>query len=78
MARPGPQRVVAGTDEVFPGYDYSDEEREFLVAMERYKRRMRRPFPTWREVLEVVLSLGYRRVAEPRPPVPPHSPPGAA
>jgi hypothetical protein len=71
MARPGPQRPAAGPEEVFPGHDYSDDEREFLVAMERYKRERRRPFPTCREVLAVLLSLGYRRVPLfPHPPAP--------
>jgi hypothetical protein len=45
--------------------DYTDEESEFMKAMDRYKRENRRPFPTWSEVLEVLRSLGYRRVAEP-------------
>ena len=45
--------------------DYSDDETEFMKAMDRYKRENRRPFPTWSEVLEVLRSLGYRRVAEP-------------
>ena len=45
--------------------DYSDDETEFMKAMDRYKRDNRRPFPTWSEVLEVLRSLGYRRVAEP-------------
>jgi hypothetical protein len=45
--------------------DYSDDETEFMKAMDRYKRDNRRPFPTWSEVLEVLHSLGYRRVAEP-------------
>src|SRR5204863_4772768 len=43
--------------------DYNDEETEFMKAMDRYKRENRRPFPTWSEVLEVLRSLGYRRVA---------------
>jgi len=42
--------------------DYSDEEIGFMQAMEMYKRNNRRPFPTWSEVLEVLLSLGYRKV----------------
>lgn len=41
--------------------DYSDDETEFMKAMDRYKRENRRPFPTWSEVLEVLRSLGYRR-----------------
>jgi len=45
--------------------DYSDEEIEFMRAMDEYKRRSGRQFPTWSEVLEVLRSLGYRRVAEP-------------
>jgi hypothetical protein len=45
--------------------DYSDDESEFMKAMDRYKRENRRPFPTWSEVLEVLRSLGYRKVAEP-------------
>ena len=44
--------------------DYNDDETEFMKAMDRYKRENRRPFPTWSEVLEVLRSLGYRRVAE--------------
>lgn len=44
--------------------DYTDEETFFMKAMERYKRENRRPFPTWSEVLEVLRSLGYRKVAE--------------
>jgi len=35
-----------------------------MKAMERYKRENRRPFPTWSEVLEVLSSLGYRKVAD--------------
>jgi len=72
--RPGPPRLVAGPDTALPGSDYSDEERAFLVAIERYKRRNRRPFPTWREVLHVAHCLGYRRVAEARVPLSPQSP----
>jgi len=45
--------------------DYSDEEIEFMKAMDLYKRRSGRQFPTWSEVLEVIRSLGYRQVAEP-------------
>lgn len=45
--------------------DYSGNEVEFMRAMDDYKRRSGRPFPTWSEVLEVLISLGYRQVAEP-------------
>jgi len=45
----------------------SDEQFEFLMAIDQYKRQNERPFPTWTEVLEVMKALGYRRVAEPTP-----------
>jgi hypothetical protein len=44
--------------------DYSDEEIIFMKSMDQYKRANRRPFPTWSEVLEVLRSLGYRKVEE--------------
>jgi hypothetical protein len=44
--------------------DYTDEEIVFMKAMDQYKRDNRRPFPTWSEVLEVLYSLGYRKVAD--------------
>jgi hypothetical protein len=45
--------------------DYTDDEIEFMKQMDDYKRRSGRQFPTWSEVLEVLGSMGYRRVAEP-------------
>jgi len=44
--------------------DYSMDEVEFMKAMDDYKRKSGRMFPTWSEVLEVVRSLGY---AKPNP-----------
>jgi hypothetical protein len=44
----------------------SDEQFEFLMAIDEYKRKNARPFPTWTEVLEVIKALGYRKVAEPQ------------
>ncbi|MFH1371023.1 MAG: hypothetical protein ABII09_07030 [Planctomycetota bacterium] len=43
----------------------SDEQFEFLMAINEYKKVNSRPFPTWTEVLEVIKALGYRKVAEP-------------
>lgn len=45
--------------------DYSGDEVEFMRAIDDYKRRSGRQFPTWSEVLEVLRDLGYRKVAEP-------------
>ena len=39
--------------------DYSGDEVEFMKAMDDYKRKSGRMFPTWSEVLEVVRGLGY-------------------
>lgn len=43
--------------------ELNDEQFEFVMAIEEYKRLNNKPFPTWTEVLEVVRHLGYRRVA---------------
>jgi hypothetical protein len=45
----------------------SDEQFEFLMVIDEYKRKNARPFPTWTEVLEVIKAMGYRKVAEPQP-----------
>lgn len=44
--------------------DYSDLEVEFMQAMDEYKRSSGRMFPTCSEILEVVINLGYRKVAD--------------
>ena len=44
----------------------SDEQFTFLMAIDEYKKKNSRPFPTWTEVLEVIKALGYRKVAEPQ------------
>ena len=42
----------------------TQEQFEFLMAIDEYKKINSRPFPTWTEVLEVVKAIGYRKVAE--------------
>lgn len=42
--------------------DYTDMEVEFMRAMDDYKRRAGRMFPTCSEVLEVIRDLGYRQL----------------
>jgi hypothetical protein len=42
--------------------DYTDHEVEFMNALDDYKRKSGRMFPTCSEVLEVVRSLGYVRL----------------
>jgi len=41
--------------------DYSSDELEFMQAMQEYKKKSGRMFPTWSEVLEVLRSLGYEK-----------------
>jgi hypothetical protein len=41
--------------------DYTPEEIEFMKAMDDYKRKSGRQFPTWSEVLEVLKAMGYKR-----------------
>jgi hypothetical protein len=37
---------------------------EFMQAMQAYKQKSGRMFPTWSEVLEVLKNLGYEKVAD--------------
>lgn len=46
--------------------DYTNDEVDFMKAMDDYKRKSGRQFPTWSEVLEVLYAMGYRRVEEPQ------------
>ena len=41
--------------------DYTDDEIEFMRALDEYKRKNGRMFPTCSEILEVVRDLGYTR-----------------
>ena len=41
--------------------DYSNDELEFMQAMQDYKRSSGRMFPTWSEILEVLQALGYEK-----------------
>jgi hypothetical protein len=42
--------------------DYTNEEVEFMHALDAYKRTSGRMFPTCSEVLEVLKGLGYQKV----------------
>ena len=44
--------------------DYSELEIEFMHAMDEYKRASGRMFPTCSEILEVLINMGYRKVAD--------------
>jgi hypothetical protein len=41
--------------------DYSAAEMEFMQAIQSYKQKSGRMFPTWSEILEVLQGLGYEK-----------------
>lgn len=65
--REGPRREkVARRRQIDPTTcerDYSVDEIEFMHALDAYKRANGRMFPTCSEILEVIRSIGYVRVA---------------
>ena len=46
--------------------EYSEMEIEFMQAMDEYKRASGRMLPTCSEILEVLVKLGYRKIADPQ------------
>lgn len=46
---------------------YTNDELEFMNAMQRFKERTGKTFPTHGEVIRVAVSLGYRRSIEDDP-----------
>ncbi len=65
--RKGQRRKVQRRRQIDPTTcerDYTREEIEFMNALDEYKRRSGRMFPTCSEVLEVLLSLGYVKLTE--------------
>jgi hypothetical protein len=45
--------------------DYSDAEVEFMQALDDYKRKNGRMFPTCSEILEVLVGIGYEKRQSP-------------
>jgi len=65
--RRGPGRRLTNERKSAEEGQMSDEQFEFLLAIQEYKNKNAKPFPTWTEVLEVIKALGYRKVTEPKP-----------
>jgi len=42
----------------------TDEQFEFIKAVDEYKKLNSRPFPSWTEILELIKTLGYRKVED--------------
>jgi len=65
--RRGPGRRRSDERKAAEEGQMSDEQFDFVMAIDEYKRANNRPFPTWTEVLEIIRALGYRKVADPQP-----------
>jgi hypothetical protein len=61
--RRGPGRRRSDSRRSAEEGELNEEQFEFVMAMDEYKRANKRPFPSWTEVLEVIKYLGYRKVA---------------
>ena len=64
--RRGPGRRLTDERKAAEEGQMSEEQFEFLMAIEEYKKKNTRPFPTWTEVLELIKAMGYRKVAQPQ------------
>ena len=62
--RRGPGRRRSESRKAAEEGEMTDEQFEFLMAINRYKSVNNRPFPTWTEVLDIIHAIGYRKVAE--------------
>lgn len=65
--RQGERRKVQRRRQIDPTTcerDYTNDEVEFMNALDAYKRRSGRMFPTCSEILEVIRDLGYRKVED--------------
>jgi hypothetical protein len=58
-------------NELYPGSDLHGDEWEFVKAMANFQKATGRRYPSWREVLQVVKALGYRRSELPPPEIRP-------
>lgn len=53
---------LRGVDPTVNELEYTQEQIEFMMAMDEYKKRSRRMFPTYSEILTVLKGLGYQKV----------------
>ncbi len=64
--RRGPGRRRSDARRAAEEGEMNDEQFDFIMAINEYKRVNKCPFPSYTEVLDIAKALGYRRVAEPR------------
>ncbi len=46
------------------GSEYTEDEKEFIMAVEEWRKRYRCRFPTSTNLLAIAKSLGYRKMDE--------------
>ena len=63
--RRGPGRRRSDDRRMAEEGEMTDDQFEFIMAINEYKAINGRPFPSWTEVLDVMKALGYRKVARP-------------
>lgn len=64
--RRGPGRRRSEDRKVAEEGEMTDEQFDFIMAINEYKKVNKRPFPSWTEVLDIIRAIGYRKVAEPQ------------
>ena len=60
--RRGPGRRRSDDRKAAEEGEMTNEQFEFVMAIETYKKVNRKMYPTWTEILEIVRQLGYRKV----------------
>jgi hypothetical protein len=60
--RRGPGRRRSDDRKAAEEGEMTAEQFEFCMAIETYKKVNKKMFPTWTEVLEVIMQLGYRKM----------------
>ena len=64
--RRGPGRRRSDSRRKAEEGEMTDEQFEFVMAIDEYKRLNNRPFPSWTEIMDIIHAMGYRKVAEPK------------
>ena len=60
--RRGPGRRRSDDRKAAEEGEMTNEQFEFVMAIETYKKVNKRMYPTWTEILEITRQLGYRKV----------------
>ena len=60
--RRGPGRRLSDVRRCAEEGEMQEDQFEFIMAVETYKKVNKKMYPTWTEVLEIFRQLGYRKV----------------